>query len=62
MRRVRRSVWSKLDITNTAHPLSQFTLPPCAPGRLLAFAGGTSLRTERRGIFLPFSPGGSGKV
>ena len=62
MRRVRRSYRSKLDSTNTAHPLSQLTLSLCAPDRSSAFAGETSKCAERRGVFMPFSLAGPGKV
>ena len=62
MRRVRRSCRSKLDGTSTARPLSQLTLSPRAPGRAPAYAGAASKRAERRGIFMPISPAGPGKV
>ena len=60
MRRVRRSIWSKLHAENTAHPLSQHPLPPRAPASAGFLPGGKIY--VGRGDFLPFFPGRPGKV
>ena len=56
MRRVGRSYRSKLDSTNTAHPLSQLTLSLCAPAPSSALAGAADKMRGAAGDFYALLP------
>ena len=56
MRRVRRSVWSKLQAENTAHPLSQLALSPRAPAACRPFGRWGNFTCGTAGDFFTLSP------